>query len=126
MIQVDEIGDKIARSLLSYFEDTENIQQVKRLSEAGINMKIEEDTFSVVNILQGKTFVVSGVFTDFSREGIKQSIEMNGGKVSSSISAKTDFVLAGEKMGPEKLRKAESLGIKIISEQEYQNMIASS
>ncbi|MDY0104652.1 MAG: NAD-dependent DNA ligase LigA [Lentimicrobium sp.] len=126
LIQVDEIGDKIARSLLSYFEDTENIQQVKRLSEAGINMKIEEDTFSVVNILQGKTFVVSGVFTDFSREGIKQSIEMNGGKVSSSISAKTDFVLAGEKMGPEKLRKAESLGIKIISEQEYQNMIASS
>jgi DNA ligase (NAD+) len=68
---------------------------------------------------------VSGVFMKFSRDGIKLSIEQNGGKVSSSISSKTDFVVAGEKMGPEKLRKAESLGIKIISEQEYLEMIDS-
>lgn len=125
MMQVDEIGDKIAGSLKSYFEDEDNIQQITRLSEAGISMKKDEELSSVVNILQGKTFVVSGVFADFSREGIKQSIEANGGKVSSSISSKTDFVLAGEKMGPEKLRKAESLGIKIISEQEYIDMIDS-
>ncbi len=125
LIQVDEIGDKIAGSLKSYFEDEANLQQITRLSEAGISMKMDEELSSIVDILQGKTFVVSGVFANFSREGIKQSIEINGGKVSSSISAKTDFVLAGEKMGPEKFRKAESLGIKIISEQEYLDMIDS-
>jgi DNA ligase (NAD+) len=125
LIQVDEIGDKIAGSLKSYFEDNENIEQIRRLSEAGISMKMDEEPLSVVNILQGKTFVVSGVFMKFSRDGIKLSIEQNGGKVSSSISSKTDFVVAGEKMGPEKLRKAESLGIKIISEQEYLEMIDS-
>lgn len=125
LMQVDEIGDKITGSLQSYFKVDENIRQIRRLSEAGINMKMDQKHLSVVNILQGKTFVVSGVFAFFSREGIKQSIEQNGGKVSSSISSKTDFVVAGDKMGPEKLRKATNLGINIISEQDYINMIDS-
>ncbi len=123
LIEVDEIGDKIAGSLLSFFEDPNNQELIQRLRDSGLKMKVEEDHTITGDLLSGKTFVVSGVFSHFSRDGIKQSIEQNGGKVSGSISSKTDFVVAGEKMGPEKLRKAESIGVKIISERDYMDMI---
>ena len=120
---VDEIGDKIAGSLLSFFGDSNNRDQISRLHDSGLKMKVDEEQVSTGDVLAGKIFVVSGVFSHFSRDGIKQSIEQNGGKVSGSISSKTNFVVAGEKMGPEKLRKAESIGIKIISELDYMDMI---
>ncbi|KAF0200963.1 MAG: DNA ligase [Bacteroidetes bacterium] len=123
LVSVDEIGDKIAGSVLSYFSDTKNIEIVNKLREAGVIMHAEQGVLTGVGVLQGKVLVVSGVFNKFSRDGIKQSIEQNGGKVSSSISSKTDYVLAGENMGPEKRRKAEDLGVKIISEEEYLEMI---
>ena len=123
LTQVDEIGDKIAGSLLSFFDDPNNREQISRLRDSGLKMEVDEEQSSTGDLLAGQTFVVSGVFEHFSRDGIKQSIEQNGGKVTGSISSKTDFVLAGEKMGPEKLRKAESIGIKIISERDYMDMI---
>ena len=123
LTQVDEIGDKIAGSLLSFFGDPNSRKQITRLRDSGLKMKMDEGQSLTNDVLAGKTFVVSGVFDHFSRDGIKQSIEQNGGKVSSSISSKTDFVVAGEKMGPEKLRKAESLGVNIISEHDYMDMI---
>lgn len=120
---VDEIGDKIAGSLMTFFEDPNNLELINRLRDSGLKMKVEEEQILTGDTLAGKIFVVSGVFEHFSRDGIKQSIEQNGGKVSGSISSKTDFVVAGEKMGPEKLRKAESIGIKIISESDYLDLI---
>jgi DNA ligase (NAD+) len=123
LIAVDEIGDKIAGSILAYFADESSIRLIQRLEASEVKMKTEENLTSNSSILAGKTFVVSGVFTNFSRDGVKLSIELNGGKVSSSISSKTDFVLAGENMGPEKRRKAEDLGVKIISEEDYLQMI---
>lgn len=123
LVSVDEIGDKIAGSVLSYFSDTKNIEIVNKLREAGVVMQAEQGVLPGEGVLRGKVLVVSGVFSKFSRDGIKQSIEQNGGKVSSSISSKTDYVLAGENMGPEKRRKAEDLGVKIISEEDYLEMI---
>lgn len=123
LVSVDEIGDKIASSVLSYFSDADNVEMLNKLRESGVTMYAEQGVLTGVGVLQGKVIVVSGVFGKFSRDGIKQSIEQNGGKVSSSISSKTDYVLAGENMGPEKRRKAEDLGVKIISEEEYLEMI---
>ncbi len=123
LISVDEVGDKIAGSIMNYFSDAENLAMVNQLRIAGLKMRIEEENIIQRSILQGKTFVVSGVFSGFSRDEIKQSIEQNGGKVSGSISSKTAFVLAGDNMGPEKRKKAEELGVKIISEEEYLRML---
>lgn len=123
LVSVDEIGDKIASSVLSYFSDADNVEMVNKLRESGVTMYAEQGVLPGEGVLQGKVLVVSGVFNKFSRDGIKQSIEQNGGKVSSSISSKTDYVLAGENMGPEKRRKAEDLGVKVISEDEYLEMI---
>ena len=121
---VDEIGEKIAQSVLDYFNDELNLDIVSRLKSAGVQFEV--DASSIVekgDKLNGLTFVVSGVFEKFSRDGIKESIEANGGKVSGSISKKTSFVLAGSEMGPAKLEKANELGVKIISEDEYIKMI---
>lgn len=123
LVSVDEIGDKIAGSILAYFADESSIRMIQRLEASGVKMKTEENVTAISRVLGGKAFVVSGVFAGFSRDGIKLSIELNGGKVSGSISSKTDFVLAGENMGPEKRRKAEDLGVKIISEEDYLQMI---
>lgn len=123
LISVDEVGDKIAGSIMNYFSDAENLAMVNQLRIAGLKMRIEEENIIQRSTLQGKTFVVSGVFSRFSRDEIKQSIEQNGGKVSGSISSKTTFVLAGDNMGPEKRKKAEELGVKIISEDEYLRML---
>lgn len=124
LILVDEIGEKIAQSVLEFFENTENMLLIERLKNYGVQMELIE-TFNpnATDKLAAKTFVVSGVFSLFSRDELKKSIEDNGGKVGSSISAKTDYVIAGENMGPAKLEKANQLNIPIISEQDYQNMI---
>ncbi|WP_456463239.1 NAD-dependent DNA ligase LigA [Lutibacter sp.] len=125
LISVDEIGDKIAESVLKFSSNLINIQLVDRLKLYGVQLEIEENSNkNITNLLEGKIFVVSGVFTIFNRNELKKSIEDNGGKVASSISKKTNFVIAGENMGPSKRLKAESLKIPIILEKDYINMIS--
>jgi DNA ligase (NAD+) len=124
LIEAEEIGDKIAQSILDWFALDDNRNIINRLRSAGIQLAVSEDeNASTSSVLQGLTFVVSGVFQHFSRDGIKASIEANGGKVSGSISKKTSYVLAGDNMGPEKRKKAEELGVKVIDESQYQEMI---
>ncbi|MFY7741451.1 MAG: NAD-dependent DNA ligase LigA [Flavobacterium sp.] len=126
LILVDEIGDKIAQSVIEFFENQDNCDTIDRLKIAGVQMAIDESKSTVVSaILEGKTFVVSGVFEKFSRDDLKKAIEDNGGKVGSSISTKTDYVVAGENMGPAKLEKANQLKIPIISEDDFLGMIGS-
>ena len=126
LILVDEIGDKIAQSVIDFFENQKNIDIIERLKQFRIQLKIVE-TFNpnATNKLEGKTFVVSGVFEQLTRDDLKKAIEDNGGKVGSSISSKTDFVVAGENMGPAKLEKANQLKVPIISEFDFINMINS-
>jgi DNA ligase (NAD+) len=122
LIAVDEIGDKIAVAVQQYFLDERALAAIQRLKAAGLQFEIEEAVLDS-NLLEGKTFVVSGVFSQFSRDEIKDLIEKNGGKNVGSISAKTSYVLAGENMGPAKLEKASSLGIPIISEADFVKML---
>jgi DNA ligase (NAD+) len=122
LIAVDEIGERIALSVQQYFADSRTKQTIERLKLAGLRFEMEEVELAS-NILEGKTFVVSGVFSKFSRDEIKGLIEKNGGKNVGSISAKTSYVLAGENMGPAKLEKASSLGITIISEEDFIQML---
>lgn len=117
--QIDEVGEKIALSVREFFDDERNIALVNRLRAAGLQFEQEKRTSTENNILAGKSIVVSGTFKNFSREEIKQLIEDLGGKNVSSISSKTDFVVAGEKMGPEKKKKAEVLNIPVLSEEEF-------
>lgn len=118
LILVEEIGERIAVSVQQFFADSQAIQVVEQLKSHGIQMQvIEKEKDSVT--LEGKTFVVSGVFTQFSRDELKELIERNGGKNVGSISAKTSYIVAGENMGPAKLEKAVQLGITILSEQEF-------
>lgn len=122
LIAVDEIGDKIAVAVQQYFLDERAQETIRRLKTAGLQFEIEEAVLDS-NSLEGKSFVVSGVFSRFSRDEIKDLIERNGGKNVGSISAKTSYVLAGENMGPAKLEKASSLGIPIISETDFVEML---
>ena len=123
LVTVDEIGERIAQSVMDFFQNAENVAIINRLKQVGIQFELNEVSTSVSNILQGKIFVVSGVFEVYSRDDLKKTIEDNGGKVGSSISAKTSYVIAGENMGPAKLEKANQLNIKIINEHEFQQMI---
>ena len=118
---VKDIGLTTAKSVFDYFHNEENLLQIDKLKTIGLNFEMANSQIN--NILQGKSFVVSGVFNTFTREGIKKAIEDNGGKSVSSLSSKTDFLLAGEKMGPEKCKKAEQLEIPIINEDEFIQMI---
>ncbi|MDB4088075.1 NAD-dependent DNA ligase LigA [Flavobacteriales bacterium] len=122
LIEVDEIGDRIAQSLINFFEKEENKEIIEKLKEKGLKFEVEE-LEGATNTLEGQVFVVSGVFNKFSRDELKKSIDKNGGKVSSSISRKTNYLVAGENMGPAKLKKAEKLEVKIISEEEYIKLI---
>lgn len=125
LILVDEIGEKIAQSVIEFFENFENLKIIERLKEFGIQFEmVEKFNPNATNKLLGKTFVVSGVFEQLSRDDLKKAIEVNGGKVGSSISAKTDFVVAGDNMGPAKLEKANQLKVPIISEFDFLNMIS--
>jgi len=123
LILVDEIGDKIAQSVVQFFENQENITIIDRLKQFGVQLESGADEALLSEKLKGKTFVVSGVFEIYSRDELKKAIEDNGGKVGSSISSKTDFVIAGDNMGPSKLEKANQLKIAIISETDFKNMI---
>ena len=125
LILVDEIGERIAQSVIDFFDNQENQIIVERLQNYGIQLEIvEKYNPNATDKLEGKTFVVSGVFTLFSRDELKQAIEDNGGKVGSSISAKTDYVVAGDNMGPAKLDKANKLNIPIISEEDFKTMVS--
>ena len=123
--EINTVGTTIAQSIRKFFDDERNIQIVNRLKAFGLQFSQEKKIATENQLLTGKTIVVSGVFTNFSRDGIKQKIEDLGGKNSSSISSKTSFVVAGDKMGPEKRKKAEELGIKILSEEEFMLLINS-
>lgn len=125
LILVDEIGERIAQSVLEFFENNENQIIIQRLKDYGVQL----ETKTVFNPdatdkLVGKTFVVSGVFTKFNRDDLKKAIEDNGGNVGSSISAKTDYVIAGDNMGPAKLEKATKLNVAIISEDDFIEMLS--
>ncbi|MBL7886718.1 MAG: NAD-dependent DNA ligase LigA [Flavobacterium sp.] len=124
LVLVDEIGERIAQSVIEFFENDNNKLIIERLRSFGVQFEIVE-TFNpnATDKLAGKTFVVSGVFEQFSRDELKKAIEDNGGKVGSSISTKTDFVVAGDNMGPAKLEKANQLKIPIISETDFIAMI---
>ena len=124
LILVDEIGERIAQSVLDFFDNQENSIIIERLKKYGLQFQIiEKINPNATEKLSGKTFVVSGVFEKFSRDDLKKAIEDNGGKVGSSISAKTDYVIAGDNMGPAKLDKANKLNVSIISEDDFINLI---
>ena len=121
---VDEIGERIAESVVEFFSSHENVQIVERLKSFGVQLQIsEEQLANQTDKLKGSTFVVSGVFEVVSRNELKKLIEDNGGKVSSSVSSKTCYLIAGNNMGPSKRTKAENLGISIISEQDFLTMV---
>jgi DNA ligase (NAD+) len=123
LIEVDEIGDRIADSLLDFFNDEKNILLIERLRQEGVAFESDEQQRTVNNVLEDQKFVISGVFKNISREDLKEKIESMGGTVVGSISAKTNYLVAGEGMGPSKKVKAEKLGIPIIDESTFFNMI---
>ena len=124
LISVDEIGDRIAQSIIDFSNDLSNIQMIDRLKQHGVQLAVSAESLeNQTNKLEGKIFVVSGVFHQLSRNELKKAIEDNGGKVSSSISKKTNFIVAGDNMGPSKLAKAQDLDVVIISEQDFIDMI---
>jgi DNA ligase (NAD+) len=122
LIEVDEIGEKIAYSVIEYFSDLESVKLIDDLKKVGLQFQTTKSQ-SIEGVLTGKTVVVSGVFSSFSRDEMKELIEQNGGKSGSSISSKTDFLVAGENMGPSKLKKAVDLGVKILSEDEFVKLL---
>ncbi len=125
LVSVDEIGDKIANSILDFFNNDENIAILNKLKSYGLKFEIDEKDKNLSSIFLGKSFVISGVFSNYSRSDIKNLIESNGGRVSSSISSKTNYLVAGLNMGPSKKEKAEKLKTQIISEEELINLISS-
>jgi DNA ligase (NAD+) len=124
LILVDEIGEKIANSILEFASDNDNIQIINKLKKNGVRFKIDDSDKNVSSILAGKSFVISGVFSNFSRDELKRFIETNGGKISSSLSSKTSYLVAGANMGPSKKLKAEKLNINIITENELTNLVS--
>jgi len=124
LVEIDEIGDIIAISIIEYFKKETNTERIQKLKDSGIQLELsQEEQNSGTNILEGLSIVISGSFTKHSRDELKVMIEHNGGKNVGSISKKTSYLLAGEKVGPSKLAKVEKLGIKTISEDEFLNMI---
>lgn len=124
LIMVDEIGERIAQSVIDFFSSSINKEIINRLKSYGVQFVLEEKESTVVsNVLEGKTLVVSGVFSKMSRDEIKQAIEDHGGKNGSSITSKTSYVVAGDKMGPSKLEKANKLGVTILSEDDFLALI---
>lgn len=124
LVQVDEIGDRIALSIMDYFRNPKNVAFVNRLKKAGLQFAMKDEENRLSDSLGGKSFVISGTFERHSRDELKELIERHGGKNVSSISSKTDYLLAGANMGPAKLEKAQKLNIKMISESDFEKMIA--
>ena len=121
---VDEIGEKIAQSLINYFEGQENLKSIEVLKSFGLQLKKTDDEALLSEKLKGKLIVISGVFEKYSRDELKKIIEQHAGKNVASISKKTTFVLAGEKIGPSKKDKAEKLGIPFVSELEFLKILS--
>ncbi len=122
LVEADEVGGKIADAIVDYFADPENLRIIGRLRDAGLRFESEERTLASES-LAGRSFVISGKFATHSRDELKELIEMHGGRNLAAVSANVDFIVAGENMGPAKLKKAEKLGVKIISEEEFVAMI---
>ena len=121
---IDDVGEQIAKNIIAYFNDLSNLEIINRLREAGVQMESQEEELAPQSdILQGKSIVVSGVFSHHSRDEYKAMIEAHGGKNVGSVSKKTSFILAGENMGPEKRKKAESLGVEILTEEQFLELI---
>jgi DNA ligase (NAD+) len=123
LLEVDEIGERIAGSLISFFEDEANQKMIEDLKTAGLQFEIDSDQGNVSNSLEGLSFVISGKFENFSRDQLKDMVSTNGGKNVSSVSSKTSYILAGEDMGPEKLKKAEKLGIAVIDIDSFMQLL---
>jgi DNA ligase (NAD+) len=124
LIQAPEIGEKIALSVLAFFQDPASVQFVEKLQSAGVQLAMPEGKEAESDALVGLSFVISGVFSTFSREELQDKIKTNGGKLISSVSAKVNYLVAGENMGPAKLEKATKLGVKILTETEFIRMLA--
>ncbi|MCS6820319.1 MAG: NAD-dependent DNA ligase LigA [Microscillaceae bacterium] len=124
LLQVEEVGERIAQSIINYFQDEDNKALLQRLKAAGLQFALAEQPFSLKNqTLSGKTFVISGTFETMSREELQNTIEKHGGKVLSSVSAKLHYLIAGKEAGPSKLEKAQRLGVRIINEQAFLEML---
>ena len=124
LTNVDEIGERIAESLLSWTGEDENLALLVRLKEAGVQLEVDAKLLeNKTDILEGKSFVISGVFKNHTRDELKEMIELNGGKNTSSLSKKTNYLLAGDKMGPSKKEKAEKLEIAVLSEEEFMTLL---
>jgi DNA ligase (NAD+) len=124
LIAVDEIGERIAVSIIEYFQNPYHAEQIARLKAAGLQFEnMEKEKVMESAILAGKSVVISGVFSQYTRDEIKHMVEINGGKNASGITGKTDYVVAGENMGPAKLEKAVQLNIPILSETEFLELI---
>lgn len=124
LIAVDEIGDRIAQSVIKYFADERNVELITRLKNYGLKMALAEEKLQAAgDALKGMAIVISGTFQHHSRDEYKTIIEKHGGKNTGSVSAKTSFILAGDNMGPEKMKKAESLGVKLMTESEFLSLI---
>jgi DNA ligase (NAD+) len=124
LIAVPEIGDRIALSIIAFFNKPDNIDLISRLEHSNVQLcedilELEQESTS----LEGKSFVISGVFQNFDRDSLRNKIIINGGKVVASISSKLDYLIAGDNMGPSKLEKANQLAIKIITEEEFLNLL---
>ena len=124
LLEAPEVGEKIAQSVVDFFNDNDGLKEIDRLKKAGLQFEsTQQEPTLVSDVLGGKSFVVSGVFQNYERDQLKQVITSHGGKLLSSISGKLDYVLAGDNMGPAKKEKAEKLGVKIISEEEFEAML---
>jgi DNA ligase (NAD+) len=120
---VDEIGDKIAQSVVDFFSVPDHVDLINRLKNNGLQFEYHETQVQMSEVLKGKTIVVSGVFSKYSRDELKAMIEANGGKNGSSISSKTDYLVAGDNMGPAKLEKANQLKVPIITEEDFEKLL---
>jgi DNA ligase (NAD+) len=125
---IEDVGPQIAENIVAYFNDIRNLEILDRLRKAGLQMALSEEEISnlksqISNVLQGQSIVISGTFSQHSRDEYKALIEAHGGKNVGSVSKKTSFILAGENMGPEKRKKAEELGIRLMTEDEFLEMI---
>ena len=124
LTSIEDVGEQIALNVIAYFNDLKNLEIISRLREAGVQMESDDEIQEPQsNILQGKNIVISGVFVHHSRDEYKAIIEANGGKNVGSVSKKTSFILAGENMGPEKRKKAENLGVPLVNEEDFLNII---
>ena len=124
---IEDVGPQIADNIIAYFADPRNIEIVNRLRQAGLQLKANGEGL-VANVstkLEGKTIVISGTFAHHSRDEYKEMIEAHGGKNSGSVSKKTSFILAGDNMGPEKRKKAEELGVRLMTEDEFLELVKS-